>query len=265
MAHLSFFIADPAVKLFALQADEVIARQEDATFCGDGASRVDVVPSHHSHCNSSTLAFSNGIWDLEVSTNSGAGNVTARHSSVSVPATVNHFFFTVVTSNGKQWSPTALNKLLANCSFLENELRTTGSAENRRKIKSMSGQIMLTTKNTVTRLWLTVSQYLAAKRLALCCESCACVATDLGSHRILDAHHADASESGEDIVFVVPVRLPLGGGKVSVSEADCPQALWGHGLDHFLDHIVSVPGAKHLALAVCHQDFITPGRWKWMY
>lgn len=87
----------------------------------------------------------------------------------------------------------------------------------------------------------------------------ACVATDLGSHGILDAHHADAGESSEDIVFAVPVGLPLGGRKVSVSKADGPQALRGHGLDHFLHHVVSVPGAKHLGVAVCSQNFITPG------
>lgn len=47
-------------------------------------------------------------------------------------------FPAVVTSNSKhckQLSPTALNKLLDNHSFLENELRTTCSAQNSRKPK----------------------------------------------------------------------------------------------------------------------------------
>lgn len=103
VAHLSLFVADPAVELFALQADEVISRLEDATFSGDRSSRVDVIPSHHSHRDSGTLAFSDGIWDLKVSANSGGGNVTAHCSSpLSMLSTVNHFFL--------QWStPTANN------------------------------------------------------------------------------------------------------------------------------------------------------------
>lgn len=115
VAHLSLFIADPAVELFALQADEVISRLEDATFGGDCSSRVDVIPSHHSHRDSSTLAFSDGIWDLKVSANSGGGNVTAHRSSpLSILAMVNHFFL--------QWSPLTANNanspvplLLTNC------------------------------------------------------------------------------------------------------------------------------------------------------
>lgn len=81
VAHLSLFVADPAVELFAVQADEVISRLEDATFSGDGSSRVDVVPSHHSHCDSSALALPDGIWDLEVSANSGGEDATAHYSS----------------------------------------------------------------------------------------------------------------------------------------------------------------------------------------
>lgn len=69
MAHLSFFIAYPSVELFALQADEVISRLEDATLGGDGSSRVDVVPSDHPHCDTSTLAFPDGVWDLRESGN----------------------------------------------------------------------------------------------------------------------------------------------------------------------------------------------------
>lgn len=88
----------------------------------------------------------------------------------------------------------------------------------------------------------------------------ACVATDLRSHRVLNAHNTNAGESSEDIIFTVPVRLPLRGRKISVSKADGPQALGGHGLDHFLDHVVPVPGAKHLGLTICCQDFITPGK-----
>lgn len=112
VAHLPLFIADPAVELFPLQADEVVSRLEDAAFGGDCASRVDVIPGHHSHRDSSTLAFSDGIWDLKDRPNSGGGNVTAHGSSpLSLPATVNHFFL--------QWSPPTANNraplLLTTC------------------------------------------------------------------------------------------------------------------------------------------------------
>lgn len=101
-SHLSLLVADPAVELFALQADEVISGLQDATFSGDGASRVDVIPGHHPHRDSSTLAFSDGIWDLKVSANGGGGNVTAHRSPpLSILAAVNHFFL--------QWAPRTAN------------------------------------------------------------------------------------------------------------------------------------------------------------
>lgn len=62
--YLSFFITDPAVELFALQAEEVISCLQDATFSCYSAGSVKVVPGDHAHCDSSTLALSNGIRDL---------------------------------------------------------------------------------------------------------------------------------------------------------------------------------------------------------
>lgn len=85
------------------------------------------------------------------------------------------------------------------------------------------------------------------------------LAADLRSHRVLDAHNADASESGEDIVLTVPVGLTIGSGEISVREADGPQALRGHGLNHLLHHVVSVPWSEHLGLTVGREDFVAPG------
>ncbi len=70
MAHLSFLVAYPSVELFALQADEIVSGLQDATFGSDGSSCVDVVPSHHPHCDASTLALPDGFWDLKESGNS---------------------------------------------------------------------------------------------------------------------------------------------------------------------------------------------------
>lgn len=115
LSHLSLLVADPAVELFALQADEVISGLQDAAFGGDGASRVDVIPGHHPHRDSSALAFPDGIWDLKVSANSGGGNVTAHRSPPSKRTCCGESLFPAVgTSNGKQCkqsSPAALNKL----------------------------------------------------------------------------------------------------------------------------------------------------------
>ena len=87
---------------------------------------------------------------------------------------------------------------------------------------------------------------------------CWCVATNLRSHGVFNAHDADAGQSAEDVIFIVPVRFTIGGGEISVCKADGPQALWGHGLNHFLNHVISVPWAEHLGLAICCQDFIAP-------
>ncbi|KAG7266504.1 hypothetical protein CRUP_016876 [Coryphaenoides rupestris] len=43
---------------------EVIARMQDATFEGDSARCVDVVPGYHAHCDARSLTLSDGIWNL---------------------------------------------------------------------------------------------------------------------------------------------------------------------------------------------------------
>lgn len=62
--YLSLFITNPPVKFFAVDAQEVLSRVDDATFDGNGSGSVDVVTSHHSHCDASTLTFTNSIWHL---------------------------------------------------------------------------------------------------------------------------------------------------------------------------------------------------------
>ena len=56
----------------------------------------------------------------------------------------------------------------------------------------------------------------------------------LWSDGVFDAHYANAVESGENLLLIVPVRLPLGGGEASAGQADGPEALLGHGLDGHL-------------------------------
>lgn len=85
------------------------------------------------------------------------------------------------------------------------------------------------------------------------------LATNLGSHGVFNAHHTEAGESREDVIFIVPVRLIIRGREISVCKADGPQALWSHGLDHFLRHVISIPWPKDLRLTVCCHDFIAPG------
>ncbi|TNN46162.1 hypothetical protein EYF80_043629 [Liparis tanakae] len=81
----------------------------------------------------------------------------------------------------------------------------------------------------------------------------------LGAHRVLDAHHGDAGEAGEDVGLVLPVGLSVGGAEVSVSEADGAQPLRRHRLNHSLHQVVLVPGLKGLGLAADGQDLTAPG------
>lgn len=81
----------------------------------------------------------------------------------------------------------------------------------------------------------------------------------LGPHGVFDAHHAEAREPGEDVALVVPVGLAVLHGEIPVRQADGPQAFGGHGLDHFLRHVVAVARAKHLGLAGRRQDLVAPG------
>lgn len=64
LTDLSQLVADPSVKLFAFNAQEVIPRLQDATFDGNGSCSIDVVSGHHADSDASPLTLSDGFWYL---------------------------------------------------------------------------------------------------------------------------------------------------------------------------------------------------------
>lgn len=62
--YLPLLVADPPVKLLALQAQKVLPRMDDATLDGDGPGRVDIVTGDHADCDARSLALADGFWDL---------------------------------------------------------------------------------------------------------------------------------------------------------------------------------------------------------
>lgn len=60
-----------------------------------------------------------------------------------------------------------------------------------------------------------------------------CVMSYLRSHGILDADHSDAGQLGHYLGLVVPFWLRIGR-QVTVRNADCPQALARHWLNHLV-------------------------------
>lgn len=65
MIHLSFLIPDSSIKILALQTQKVITRLDNATLAGDGTCCVDIVTSDHAHSDTCSLAFSDGLRDLQ--------------------------------------------------------------------------------------------------------------------------------------------------------------------------------------------------------
>lgn len=65
VAHLSFLISDSSVKLFALQAQKVISRLNDATLDSNSTCCVDIVTGDHTHSDARPLTLPNGLGDLE--------------------------------------------------------------------------------------------------------------------------------------------------------------------------------------------------------
>ena len=57
VSHLSFVVANVAVELLALEAQEVLPRKQNPTLGGDGAGRVDVVAGDHPDRDPRPLAF----------------------------------------------------------------------------------------------------------------------------------------------------------------------------------------------------------------
>lgn len=69
--YLSLVISYLLVELFALQTQEVLPRQQDATLSRNGTSSVDVVSGNHAHGDACALALSNSLGYLEESQNKG--------------------------------------------------------------------------------------------------------------------------------------------------------------------------------------------------
>lgn len=72
--YLSFLIADPPIELLPLQAQEIFPGLDDATLGCDSPGRVDIVSSHHSDCDASTLAFADSFRDLQDTTQVGGAS-----------------------------------------------------------------------------------------------------------------------------------------------------------------------------------------------
>lgn len=82
----------------------------------------------------------------------------------------------------------------------------------------------------------------------------------LRSDRVLDADHDDAGEVVQDVILNVPVRLSCLGRKVPVSNADGPQPVTGHRLDHLMHHLVAVLRLEGASLTLGVQDPRASGR-----
>lgn len=73
-SYLAFLISNSSVEFLPLQAQEVLSWLDDATLSCNSPGSVDVVSSHHTDCDASTLAFSNGFRDLgDIRVMGGAG------------------------------------------------------------------------------------------------------------------------------------------------------------------------------------------------
>ena len=59
--YLVQLVADPAVELPPLHAQEVVARVQDAALEGDGPGSVDVVPGYHAHRDARALTLPDGV------------------------------------------------------------------------------------------------------------------------------------------------------------------------------------------------------------
>lgn len=77
--------------------------------------------------------------------------------------------------------------------------------------------------------------------------------THLGPHRVLDAHHSNAGELADHLIFIVPVGL-LGCCKVPVGNAYSAQSITRHGLNDLLHHVFPVPWPETTQLTVAVQD-----------
>lgn len=76
-SYLAFLVSNPSVEFLPLQAQEVFTWVDDATLSCNSPSSVDVVSSHHTDCDASTLAFANGFRNLGDTRMGGAGKTSS--------------------------------------------------------------------------------------------------------------------------------------------------------------------------------------------
>lgn len=79
----------------------------------------------------------------------------------------------------------------------------------------------------------------------------------LWPYRVFNANNTDAGQVRQDVVLVVPVRLGAAG-EVSESHTDGSQPITGHGLNHFLHHLVPVTRPEDPGFSSCIEDPGTP-------
>ena len=79
----------------------------------------------------------------------------------------------------------------------------------------------------------------------------------LWAHGVLNAHHRDAGQFGEDLTLVVPRGLSVI--EIPVSYADSSEALTGHGLDDSAHYLISVLVLERHHFPFLVQDSIAPG------
>lgn len=75
-SYLAFLVSNPSVEFLPLQAQEVFTWVDDATLSCNSPGSVDVVSSHHTDCDASTLAFANGFRNLGDIRMGGAGKTS---------------------------------------------------------------------------------------------------------------------------------------------------------------------------------------------
>lgn len=80
----------------------------------------------------------------------------------------------------------------------------------------------------------------------------------LGTDRVFDAHHTDAGEVCKNLSLTVPVWLLTP--EFPRSYADGPQAITGHGFNHFPHHLVPILGLEDPRLTCRVQNVGAPGR-----
>lgn len=87
-----------------------------------------------------------------------------------------------------------------------------------------------------------------------------CRGAYLRSDGVFDANDSNAGEVIQYVVLCIPVRLSCLGWEVPVRDADRPQSIAGHRLNHFTYHLVAIFQLKCTRLTLIVQDARTSGR-----